>query len=100
MALHFYLLVESYWSGPVSGHRGEIRVRAVPGQSVDSELYVRALRAMREAFPEGTRFLIRAKISNREGGGEYVNTSNWDPVWPVSDEEARRFLRTGELPRR
>ncbi|MES2784720.1 MAG: hypothetical protein V4684_04595 [Pseudomonadota bacterium] len=98
MALHFYLLVETYRSGPLPGHRGEVRVRAVDGQRVDSSLFVRAQRSMRNDYPVGSRFLIRAQLSTREGGGEYVNTSNWDPICLVTENEAQEFLRTGRLP--
>lgn len=76
---HFFrLLVETYSSGPLSGHRGTVRVRAVYGQGVDCSLLVECSRPMRSTFPVGTVFFVRVKYASRLGGQPYLK---WDKSW-------------------
>jgi hypothetical protein len=49
------------------------------GQSLPRNLRVRFPKALRRAHPLGTRFLSYAKLSDKEGGNEFVHTNHaWD----------------------
>lgn len=57
------------------GHLGDVHVRPVAGQGVDTGLLVECSRALVRDYPVGARFRIRAKLTDREGGGEYLYSS-------------------------
>jgi hypothetical protein len=67
--------VESYLPARTSGLHGKVHVRPLPGQCFPVYLHVECGRAMRENYPVGTRFRILAKLTDREGGGEFLYTS-------------------------
>lgn len=67
--------VESYLPPRTSGRHGKVHVRPLPGQRFPVDLHVECGRAMRKSYPVGTRFRILAKITDREGGGEFLYTS-------------------------
>lgn len=72
------IIVETYLESG-SGLHGDIHVRPISGQKVPRSLRVRFPRAIRNAHPIGTRFLVYAKLTDREGGGEFVHTNYaWD----------------------
>ena len=65
---YFELLVESFVVASTAGKHGDIHVRPVAGQSVDTALLVECASAMKDDFPAGTRFRVKAKYSDRKGG--------------------------------
>jgi hypothetical protein len=69
-----YIVVESF-RAKLAGHQGDIHVRPVAGQGLSKDLLVECPRAMVRDYPAGTRFRIRAKLTDREGEGEYLYTS-------------------------
>lgn len=91
---YFQVLVESFYSGPVSGRHGPIHVRPVAGQGVDTRLYVECSKEMRELFPVGSMFLVTAKYSNKKDGIEFLKAPYHWGYSHVSPEQARRFLST------
>jgi len=69
---YFELLVESFVPAATGGHRGRVHVRPVTGQGIDPTLLVECSREMTDDYPVGTRFLVRAKLSQRLGGSTFV----------------------------
>ena len=69
------LIVETYYESG-SGLHGDIHVRPAAGQPFSQSLRVRFPRAVRKAHPVPTRFLVAAKLSNREGGNEFIHTNH------------------------
>lgn len=74
------VIVESYVSASTSGKHGKMHIRPVAGQSFDTSLLVECSKSLATNYPVGTRFRLRAKLTDREGGGKFVYSS-WR--WPV-----------------
>lgn len=68
------VLVESYKSNNTSGKHGKIHIRPVAGHKYSSTLQVECSKKLSDLdlYPLGTKFLIQAKLTDREGGGEYL----------------------------
>lgn len=75
---YYQIVVETYRiSG--SGLHGDVHVRPVEGERFPQSLHVRFPKALRHAHPIGTRFRIYAKVTDKEGGNDFVHTHhNWD----------------------
>jgi hypothetical protein len=72
------IVVETYRESG-SGLHGDIHVRPIAGQQVSQNLRVRFPKALRFAHPIGTRFLVYAKLTDKEGGSDFVHTNHaWD----------------------
>ena len=62
-----------------SGLHGDIHVRPIEDQRESQNLRVRFPKALRLAHPIGTRFLVYAKLTDRDSGGEFIHTNHaWD----------------------
>ncbi len=72
------IVVETYIESG-SGLHGDIHVRPIAGQPVPQNLRVRFPKALRIAHPIGTRFRVYAKVTDRDGGSDFVHTNHaWD----------------------
>lgn len=75
MALPFepyqLVLVESYQPESTAGLHGKIHIRPVPGHGFDG-MHVECSKALSKNYPPGTRFRLKAKLTDREGGGQYL----------------------------
>lgn len=73
---------------------GALRIRVVPGQAYATSMRVQCSRALLETgvYPPGTRFLIRAKLTDRNGGAPFLYAWHGDPVRVLSAREASSFL--------
>jgi hypothetical protein len=70
--------VESYRPNNTSGLHGKVHIRPVAGKGYGANLHVRCSKSLSENYPVGTRFLITAKLTDREGGGEFLHSHhNW-----------------------
>jgi hypothetical protein len=69
------LIVETYYESG-SGLHGDIHVRPAAGQPFPQNLRVRFPRAVRYAHKVPTRFRVAGKLSNREGGNEFIHTNH------------------------
>lgn len=70
----------------------KIRCRPVAGQGLPTDMKVECSSHMRKSHPVGTKFLIDAKVTDREGGTRFLYTShNW-AYEVLTDEEAERFI--------
>lgn len=72
------LMVESY-NESGSGLHGNVHVRPVAGQGYPTSLRVRCSKGLVRNYPVGTRFWIYAKLTDREGSGEFMSSHHsWD----------------------
>ncbi|MFD2368238.1 hypothetical protein [Pseudoduganella sp. GCM10020061] len=71
---------------------GGLVIRPMPGQAFAPTLKVQCSRRLREDYPEGTSFLLNAKLTDRLGGPRYLYAHHGDPVVVLSPSEAKRFL--------
>jgi hypothetical protein len=75
---YILIVVETYHEIG-SGLHGDLHVRPIAGQSLPRNLRVRFQKSLRRTHPLGTRFLCYAKLSNKDGGNEFVHTNHaWD----------------------
>lgn len=67
------LIVESYHESG-SGLHGDVHIRPAPGQWAPETLRVECSKRLSDLrrYKLGTRFRIRAKLTDREGGGEFL----------------------------
>ena len=75
-----HIIVESYRPDRTSGLHGPVHVRPVAGQGYATTLQVECAKTLTTDYPVGTRFRIRATLTDRAGGAEYLYSS-WR--WPV-----------------
>lgn len=62
-----------------SGLHGKVHVRPLPGQRFPPSLRVECSKKLSRDYPPGTRFRILAKLTDREGGGEFLYSSwRWE----------------------
>lgn len=72
------VIVESYRPASTAGLHGAVHVRPVAGQGFPPGLHVECSRAIVRNYPVGTRFRIRAKLTDRLGQGQYLYSHyNW-----------------------
>lgn len=74
------VVVESYEATATSGLHGEIHIRPVAGQGLATGLQVECSKKLSRDYPVGTKFRLQAKLTDREGGGEYLYSFHG---WPV-----------------
>ena len=66
------VLVESFIPQSASGKHGKVHVRPVAGYKYPATLQVECAKKLSEDYPVGTRFILTAKLTDRENGGEYL----------------------------
>src|SRR5271168_1049548 len=72
------IIVETYHESE-SGLHGDLHVRPIEGQGISQNLRVRFPKAIRRAHDVGTHFLVYAKVTDKDGGNEFVHTNHaWD----------------------
>ena len=64
---YMFIEVESFKPASTSGRHGEVHIRPVPGQGVPSDLFVECSKDLSRKYPVGTRFRIKAKLSEMKG---------------------------------
>ncbi len=64
--------VESYRPDHTSGLHGKIHIRPCAGQGFAENLHVECSKKLSREYPVGSKFRIRAKLTDREGGGEFL----------------------------
>jgi len=86
------VVIETYRSsGEPSAH--EIRARPLPGQGFPRDIKVECSSKMRERYPVGTKFIVQAKLTDREGGMPFLYTSWQWSFRVVAKAEALRFIK-------
>jgi len=73
---------------------GLLRIRPLAGQAYATSMRVQCSRVLRDPaqYPAGTRFLIRAKLTDRQGGAPYLYAHHGDPVKVLAGRELESFL--------
>jgi hypothetical protein len=73
---------------------GRLRIKPVAGQAYATSMRVQCARALSDPqqYPAGTRFLIRAKLTDRDGGAPFLYAWHGDPVRVLTPREAASFL--------
>ena len=69
-----YQLVEvkSYRPTSTSGLHGKVHIRPCDDQGYPVSMHVECSKKLSKDYPVGTRFRIRAKLTDREDGGEFL----------------------------
>jgi len=82
---HYWIVAEIYYQPPMSGYRGGRRVRPVHGERFPTDMNVECSKAIREKYALGTRLRMRVKLTDKEGGREFLmadRMSNYPLVGP------------------
>lgn len=69
-----------------------IRARPVAGQGLPTSLKVQCSTRIREKYPVGTKLLITAKVTSREGGTPFLSTHHSWEHRVLTDAEAMVFI--------
>jgi len=77
-----------------SPRSGKLRIRPMAGQAFAPSLSVQCSRKMADPalYPVGTRFLLLAKLTDRQGGTPFLYAYHGDPVMVLSATAAKKFL--------
>jgi hypothetical protein len=95
---YWEVLIETYRArGEPSGH--DVRARPVPGQGFPRTMKVECSSSMRYRHPVGTKFIVRAKLTDREGGTPFLYTSWQWKYQVVSEAEAQKYLKARKTSR-
>ena len=81
------VVVETYCAAG-RGHTRSIRVRPIPGEAFSPTMNVECSRSMRTRYRVGTRFPIRAKLTDKEGGKPFLYC-RYDWPFEVLTSDAR-----------
>jgi len=65
------VVVESYRESG-SGLQGDVHIRPVPAEGFAPGMRVECSKQLMRDYPVGTKFRIRAKLTDREDGGEFL----------------------------
>lgn len=72
------VMVESYYEAG-SGLHGDVHIRPVAELGYPTTLRVRCSKSLSRDYHVGTRFWIFAKLTDREGGAEFLSSHHsWD----------------------
>jgi len=74
---------------------GKPRIQPVSGQAFSTSMRVQCSRRLTDItqYPLGTRFLLSARISDRQGGEPFLFAYHGDPVVVMSKAHVKRFLQ-------
>ena len=72
---YIYVVVESYIAENTSGLHGSIHIRPVKGEQFPQSIKVECSKALSKNYPVGTKFKIQAKLTDRNGSGDYLYSS-------------------------
>jgi hypothetical protein len=73
---------------------GRIFLRVVAGQAYSQAMRIQASRKLTDPalYPAGTQFLIKAKLTDRQGGEPFLFAYHGDPVVVLTRAQAKSFL--------
>lgn len=77
--------VESYEPTRASGLHGKIHIRPLQGQGFPTDMHVECSKELSDDYPVGTRFRIKAKLTDREGSGDFLYSYFGWPFEVLSD---------------
>ena len=71
---------------------GKVQIRPLPGQAYSPALSVHCSRRLIDLYPLGTRFLLSAKLTDRQGGTPFLYAYHGDADVVLSPGQAKAFL--------
>ena len=75
------LWVETYEPASTAGRHGAVHVRPTVDSGYPTSLQVRCSKSFSRDYPIGTRFQIRAKLTDKEGGTDFLHSPHtWPPL--------------------
>ena len=86
------VVIETYVN-PGDPSNAKIRARPLPGQGLDTEMKVECSRKMREGYPVGTKFVLKAKVIDRDGGTPFLYAHYNARYTVLSASEADAFIK-------
>jgi hypothetical protein len=88
------VIVESFMLEESSGRHGLVHIRPIPGQVFAPTLFVECSKRLSDTrkYPLGTKFRLKAKLTDRLGGTSFLYAYHGDADVPVTDEEAKVFI--------
>ena len=66
-----YVIVESYRERG-SGLHGDVHIRPIVSEGLPLGIRVECAKSLSRDYPVGTKFRIKAKLTDREDGGEFL----------------------------
>ena len=91
MSQYRNVLIETF-TNKGGASRSSVRARPVEGQGLDVNMNVECSSRMRKSHPVGTKFLLQAKITDREGGATFLYAHYNTPYKVLSAAEASEFI--------
>ena len=73
------VIVESYLPDNTSGLHGKIHIRPIKEEKFSQNIHVECSKKLSTEYPVGTKFKIRAKLTDREGAGDFLYSYH---AWP------------------
>jgi len=85
------IVIETY-GNTLDERSGAPPARPLPGQGLDTDLKIECSESMRRSHPIGTKFLIQAKLTDRQGTEFLYSSYRWS--WRVlTDREAMIHIK-------
>jgi hypothetical protein len=92
MSQYLDIVIETYRNIHGSSSKS-IRARPLDGQGLDTSMNVECSSKMRRGNPIGTKFLLQAKVTDREGGPPFLYAHYNAPYRVITDEQARELIK-------
>lgn len=94
MARDIYAYRDVAVESAIDPRSGKLRIRPMAGQAFAPTLAVQCGRHLADpsVYPEGTRFLVSAKLTDRLGGEPFLYVYHGDPVVVLTAADAKKFL--------
>ena len=94
---HYRFVAIATYHNPGEASSVEVRARPLPGQGLPANMKVECSRKIRREHPVGTVFVVKAQVTDREGGVSFLYSSWQWPCEVVSRTEAEARISRGEL---
>jgi hypothetical protein len=83
------VIVESFKPTDTRGLHGEVHIRPVEDQGFPEGMFVECSKELVHNYPVGTKFLIRAKVTDRQGSRPFLYSHYKWPYVVVNDTDER-----------
>jgi hypothetical protein len=88
MALAFESYIELWVETYFDPSTQKRRARPLPNQGYDTKLNVECPKKIRYDFPLGTRHLLKVKLTDRKGEGQFLYSHHtWNPIKTTTPEK-------------
>lgn len=90
---HYREVVIETYRGTATHASGGLRARPIAGQGLDTSMNVECSTKMRNGHPIGTKFLVSARLKDKEGGPSFLYVHYNHDYEVISDQAAQEFIR-------